>query len=576
MHVDSRFIEDFRVCDKTQTSFKLKLGLKKLVCAFIYNIMEIVSVVRPSVYVALFVSFQLFLCPMALETTLVTLGTKLGQVRGSAVTISGIRPDQPVSLLVEGGGDSSALVISQFLGIPYALPPTGNLRFLKPRRHPGWTARNGPLEALVAPPACPGGALASASSAARGLGLSIDEDCLYLNIYVTRNLSAVEHVNVLQLPTVVFIGRSTSDVEQMLRSNSKWQNVVAVSIQYRRGVFGFLTLDDDDRENGGKLRSTRKPTLPGNVGLHDQQAALHWIWDNVREFGGDPDRITVVGEGDNGDVTFHLVSPASRGLFRAAILTDSSAVTRCCTSLNLARKMSRQLLDEVACSTTGYSGADVLRCLQVTDLTSLWQAADRVTTSFSTSWSPIVDGDFLPENPRDAVTSRHFNPASLLLGITSSRRQEALGYFETKLQVKQTEFDSRSVSKAIEFLLDDRFAELTNTNKPDAAASDKSSQSSASGSPPAVAEFAEASYTCRLEYFGRCNSPSSANSTLISEKLSEMYSDVTYGLSAHLLATHYSLSEQSVFIYETADTDNHHQVNNLLEQEAWLNFAMTR
>lgn len=92
-------------------------------------------------------------------------------------------------------------------------------------------------------------------------------------------------------------------------------NVVFVSVQYRLSTFGFLYLNSTD--------------VPGNMGLLDQNMALKWVRQNIQNFGGDPNRVTVYGESAGAaSATYHLLSPISRDLFQNAILESGSCTAR--------------------------------------------------------------------------------------------------------------------------------------------------------------------------------------------------------------------------------------------------------
>lgn len=201
-------------------------------------------------------------------------------------------------------GSTSKSGIREFLGIPYAVPPTGDLRWRPPQAVHSWT---GVRDARHYSDACvqPNDAHSS-------------EDCLYLNVW-TPAVSAQE-----RLPVMVwihgggFVVGSGSD-PKIEGSHLAHKGVVVVTINYRLGVFGFLGHPDLTRESPHHAS--------GNYGLMDQLLALRWVQRNISAFGGDPKRVTVFGESAGAtSIGYLLVSPLAKGLFQQAILDSPSRV----------------------------------------------------------------------------------------------------------------------------------------------------------------------------------------------------------------------------------------------------------
>ncbi|CAG4978999.1 unnamed protein product [Colias eurytheme] len=192
-----------------------------------------------------------------------------------------------------------------FKGIPYAEPPIGDLRFKAPKPKQPWT---GVRQATEHGPICFQYDVFSRPPVNTG-----EEDCLYLNVY-TPDIQPQKY-----LPVMVFIhggafmsGSGNDDFygpEFLIR-----HDVILVTINYRLEVLGFLCLDTED--------------IPGNAGLKDQVAALRWVRNNIRNFGGDPDNVTIFGESaGSASVSLHLVSPMSKGLFKRAIMQSGTMVS---------------------------------------------------------------------------------------------------------------------------------------------------------------------------------------------------------------------------------------------------------
>ena len=184
-----------------------------------------------------------------------------------------------------------------FLGIPYAAPPVGELRWRAPRAPQPWTA---PRDATALAANC--------AQTAGGNMPSTNEDCLYLNVFTPNGPSRRKPVMVwLHGGGNAYGAGGLYDPHRL----AVGANAVVVTANFRLGLFGFLG----------------HPALgdSGAYGLQDQQAALRWVRRNAAAFGGDPGNVTLVGEsaGSN-DVCAHLVAPASRGLFHRAIMESGA------------------------------------------------------------------------------------------------------------------------------------------------------------------------------------------------------------------------------------------------------------
>uniref|UniRef100_A0A8C5PHG2 Carboxylic ester hydrolase n=1 Tax=Leptobrachium leishanense TaxID=445787 RepID=A0A8C5PHG2_9ANUR len=217
------------------------------------------------------------------------LTTKYGQLQGKTNTVKGT--DRAVHV---------------FLGIPFAKPPIGELRFAPPQPLDPWTSiRN----ASEHPPMCIQSRKLLNELKEFFMGEfpppHLSEDCLTLNIYTPADRKPSDH-----LPVMVFIhgGALILGGATMLDGSalSAYENVVVVSLQYRLGILGFL--------------STGTKEATGNYGLLDQVAALQWVQENIKHFGGDPQSVTIFGESAGAaSVIAHVLSPSSKGLFHRAI-----------------------------------------------------------------------------------------------------------------------------------------------------------------------------------------------------------------------------------------------------------------
>ncbi|XP_055837765.1 carboxylic ester hydrolase isoform X2 [Episyrphus balteatus] len=192
---------------------------------------------------------------------------------------------------------------SYFKGIPYAVPPLGELRFQPPV----------PLEKFTSPEidCSVEGEVCSQKDPLSGEECG-SEDCLFLNVYTPRRKDS----NKL-LAVMVFVhggaymfGHGNSNLYNPLYLMQ--EDVVVVTLNYRLGVFGFLSLPEAD--------------IPGNAGLKDQRLALQWIKENISRFGGDPNNVTMFGESVGGAcVHLHFLSENSEKLFHKAIVQSGTA-----------------------------------------------------------------------------------------------------------------------------------------------------------------------------------------------------------------------------------------------------------
>ena len=284
---------------------------------------------------------------------LAACGDNLG--RGAAGSDAG-RPDaSPIDAVVVddhthvriSSGELHGSIVGasrQFLGIPYAKPPIGALRWKAPQPAESWTT---PREATVFGKRCAQLADPTLQSAA-----SNDEDCLYLNVWTPNPVPTVA------LPVMIWIhgggnvNGSTAEPVPFVRTGVFYSGehlagehgVVVVSMNYRLGLFGFFAHPDLAAEGSA-----------GNQGLLDQRMAMQWVHDNIAAFGGDPAQVTIFGESAGSqDVCFHVASPGSAPLFHRAIGESGGCTTRLRTKAE-AETQATGVAADLACP-----GADAL------------------------------------------------------------------------------------------------------------------------------------------------------------------------------------------------------------------------
>ena len=305
--------------------------------------------------------------------------------------------------------------VAEFLGVPYAAPPIGELRWQPPQPHANWP---GILDAARAGSACP-------QMRFRHPGTQGSEDCLYLNIYRPEGAGR-------GLPVMVWIHGGT-----FIGGAGAWYpakalvargNLVVVTINYRLGPFGFLA--NRSLDAGDPRRHS------GNYGLLDQQAALRWIRDNIEEFGGDPHRVTVAGQSAGAiSIGLHLVSPAAAGLFTRAIIESGPFLGPLDRTRTLAEAEARGEIfaAKLGCDQT----PEVAACLRAkTTAQVLATIPANLLEAGDLPWAPIVDGDLIPTQPVDAIGAERFNKVAIING--SNRDEETLMIaFEKPLSAQQ-------------------------------------------------------------------------------------------------------------------------------------------
>jgi len=279
---------------------------------------------------------------------------------------------------IEGQRANTDTNVRAFLGIPYAKPPVGELRWAPPQKPESWTAPRSTKEY--------GARCAQLESTVLQNAASDTEDCLYLNVWAPAAAPKQK------LPVMVWIhgggnvnGSASEPVPYLLTGHFysgehlAARDVVVVSLNYRLGVLGFLSHPQLSGEGGHS----------GNQGLLDQQLALAWVKQNIAQFGGDPSNVTIFGESAGSlDVCLHVASPKSRGLFQRAI-SQSGGCTTLQTTSAVAQQRSAELAQKLGCN-----GDDSLACVRGKSTSELLAAATGI------SFGPIVDGAFLPEQAR--------------------------------------------------------------------------------------------------------------------------------------------------------------------------------
>lgn len=253
----------------------------------------------------------------------------------------------------------STLQLDRFLGIPYAQPPVGGLRFRKAL--PLTTKWRSPYLATSWPNNC----VQKVFFAELYQNGNFTEDCLYLNVWSPGVKAATLRPVLVWIHGGSFhVGGSSWDMYngEVLAAKT---NAVLVTFNYRVSTLGFLYADDD-------------PEIGGNQGMWDQVLALKWIQENIRHFGGDPQKVTIMGESAGSQsVSLHLLSPVSRDLFQKAIMMSGSALMKVVMTPEEMVKDYLVGIRQIGCATAADTKIDrkVMQCLQTMDP----QKVDEVT-----------------------------------------------------------------------------------------------------------------------------------------------------------------------------------------------------
>nr|XP_014432693.1 fatty acyl-CoA hydrolase precursor, medium chain-like [Pelodiscus sinensis] len=325
--------------------------------------------------------------------------TKYGKLRGQQIKVDGAERSVKV-----------------FLGIPFAKPPVGPLRFSPPEPAEPW---KGLRDATFYPPMClqdpvAGQQLSDAfTNRKEKLPFRVSEDCLFLNVYTPASSDTD------MLPVMVWIhggglvigAASTYDGSAL----TAFENVVVVTIQYRLGILGYFSSGDEHAR--------------GNWGYLDQVAALQWIQENIEYFGGDPGSVTIFGESAGGvSVSALVLSPLAKGLFHKAISESGVAIKALFTAHPEAQ--ANKIARVSGCQST--SSAAMVHCLrekteeemmEITlkmEYTRLPLNASSGDSEMSMFISAVMDGVFLPKSPEELLAEKKINAVPYIIGVNNN------------------------------------------------------------------------------------------------------------------------------------------------------------
>lgn len=288
--------------------------------------------------------------------------------------------------------------VSAWLGVPYAQPPVGALRFAAPRPLPSW---QGVRKATTFGAAC----IQKPMGSIKSLGPSLGEDCLTLNIWSPAADGARRPVMVWVHGGAFLLGSARVYTGAHLAGQG---DIVVVAINYRLGALGFVNF-------GEALGDERAASNPG---LRDQVLALRWVRDNIAAFGGDPDRVTLAGESAGSmSVSLLMHSPEAQGLFRGAIM--QSGALSLVHDREMSLKVARHYLDVL--------GVRTLEALQAVPADVLLAAQGQVhkLVPQTVPAAPWFDGTLLPASLA-AARAAPTPPIPLLAGFN----RDEIRFFE--------------------------------------------------------------------------------------------------------------------------------------------------
>jgi para-nitrobenzyl esterase len=297
-------------------------------------------------------------------------------------------------------GDSADGVLV-FRGIPYAAAPIGALRWRPPQPMTPWERARDATRFGASCPQPPRGARAGDPGPQ-------DEDCLFLNVW-TKGLDGKRPVMVWIHGGAFRLGSGSMPIYDGARFAQ--DGVVLVTLNYRLGRFGFFAHPAIAKANPDDAR--------GNYGLMDQVAALAWVKANIASFGGDPDNVSVFGESAGGASALHLLtSPRAEGLFQKAII-ESGGGHQLDRRVDGARGPRESLTDQgvawaKSLGIAADAGADSLRKLTAAQVLGDGQLAEGLG-----GVGPVIDGDWVPDDPGVRLSHGDFDKVPLLIGTNS-------------------------------------------------------------------------------------------------------------------------------------------------------------
>jgi para-nitrobenzyl esterase len=301
---------------------------------------------------------------------------------------------------------ASANGIVSFLGIPYAAPPVGALRWMPPAPPVSWAK---PRQAKAFGPSC-----AQITTLGPFAGpANANEDCLYLNVFAPSGPAQ-------KLPVLFWLhggghvdGRSNDyDPSKLVKAG-----LVVVTINYRLNLFGYLAHPALDGEG--------HPF--GNYGALDQQAALRWVRDNIAAFGGDPGNVTIAGQSAGASSAgVNVLSPLARGLIHRAIFESGGYGPL--IPLKFAEDKGAKFAAAAGCGTG--APAAVAGCLRKLPAQKIFELSGTASANGPYITGPMIDGRIVPGSAIEAYKAGRFNPVPVMNGMVADEGNFNIGITE--------------------------------------------------------------------------------------------------------------------------------------------------
>jgi para-nitrobenzyl esterase len=295
--------------------------------------------------------------------------------------------------------------VQQFWCVRYGAPTGGANRFMPPQKPAGWSGVKDHFEITWAAPIEPGNQEPAPVVAALNRFTPQSEDCLTMNVFTPA-------LDRKHRPVMVWMhggGFSAGSGNYLLYDGTnlaKKEDVVVVSVNHRLNIFGFLHLADI---GGAKWKGAT------NVGMQDLVAALQWVRDNIQNFGGDPDRVTIFGQSGGGaKVTTLMAMPSAKGLFHRAIAQSGAAFRS--LAANDATDGAERFLAKFGIR------KDQLEKLQEPDFRQIQTVFYSQPPIPRLATEPVIDGNVLPRHPWDPTAPSYSGDVPLLAGSTENER----------------------------------------------------------------------------------------------------------------------------------------------------------